>query len=202
MNNEQIEIGNKVKDLYFRFGIKSVTMDDVARELGISKKTLYTHFKDKSELVEAVVKLEIDLQEERIDAIINKNLDAITEMFEIHKMMNQYMRQYSHVIQYDLKKYYPSVYTRILQIKRDRTYEGMKENIEKGISEGLFRKEVNPRLISKVNLIRIEGSIDTCLFTDDELTSQDVFNQLFEYHIRGIATPKGIELMDKLTNNQ
>jgi AcrR family transcriptional regulator len=201
MNNEQIEIGNKVKDLYFRFGIKSVTMDDVARELGISKKTLYTYFKDKSELVEAVVNLEIDLQQERIDAIINKNLDAITEMFEIHKMMNQYIRQYSHVIQYDLKKYYPATYSRILQVKRERTYEGMKQNMEKGIAEGVFRKEVNAQLIAKVNLIRIEGSIETCLFTDDELTSLDVFNQLFEYHIRGIATRKGLEIMEKLTNN-
>lgn len=198
MTQEQEDILIRVKDLYLRYGIKSVTMDDVSRELGMSKKTLYQFFTDKSELVEGVIRFEIKRSVAIVDEIIGHGYDAIEEMYQIHRFMDAMARQHSHVAEYDLKKYYPAVFNDILKFKREHLYKIWKENIEKGKEQGYYRKEVNTEIISKTNLLRFESSMDTCIFSSEELLSQDFFTEILTYHIRGIATSKGIARFDEL----
>jgi len=202
MNPEQINIITRVTNMYLRYGIKSVTMDDVAHELGISKKTLYQYFTDKSELVEAVITHEIGNHVRTIDAFLSIGTDAITEMFHIHQFMDKMGRRHSHVVEYDLKKYYPAKFAEILNIKRDHIYTIWKNNIEKGKAESYYRPEVNTEIIAKTNLLRYESSMDTCIFSSEELLSLDFFTEIFIYHIRGIATAKGIERMEQLLKQQ
>lgn len=198
MAQEQIEIIARVKDLYLRYGIKSVTMDDVARELGISKKTLYQYFTDKSQLVEAVIQMELEHSAETAKAIMGQGVDAVEEMHMVHKFLDSMARHHSHVAEYDLRKYYPTLFNTVLKFKRERLYEIWKTNIEKGKAQGLYRAEVNTEIISKTNLLRFESSIESCIFSTEELLSQDFFTEIFTYHIRGIATPKGIERMEEI----
>jgi len=202
MNQEQIEIITRVHDLYMRYGIKSVTMDDVARELGMSKKTLYQYFADKSELVEAVINQEMQNGTAIVEELLTAKVDAITEMLHIHQFMDKMARRHSHVTDYDLKKYYPAVYAQLLKFKREKTYTIWKNNMEKGKSEGLYRSEVNVEIIAKTNLLRSESSMDTCIFSSEELMSKDFFMEIFIYHIRGIATQAGIERLEELLKQQ
>lgn len=202
MNQEQIEIIARVHDLYMRYGIKSVTMDDVARELGMSKKTLYQYFADKSELVEAVINQEMQNGVSIIDELLTAKVDAITEMLHIHQFMDKMARRHSHVTEYDLRKYYPNVYAQLLKFKREKTYTIWKNNMEKGKAEGLYRAEVNVEIIAKTNLLRSESSMDTCIFSSEELLSKDFFMEIFIYHIRGIATQAGIERLEELLKQQ
>ena len=202
MLKEQEDIILKVKDLYIKYGIKSVSMDDVARECGISKKTLYQYFKDKEELVEKVFQFLIDANKSVVDNMLNQNLDAITEMFEIHLFMDDMARRHSHVVEYDLKKYYPHVFEQIIDVRRQRIYDIGISNMKKGLKEGYYRPEINIEIIVKLALLRFESSIDTCIFTNEELLSQDFFKELFIYHIRGIGTAKGISKMESLLKTQ
>ncbi|MFT3740200.1 MAG: TetR/AcrR family transcriptional regulator [Breznakibacter sp.] len=198
MTQEQMEIVTRVGELYLRYGIKSVTMDDVARELGVSKKTLYQYFSDKGQLVEAVIQMKLAQSTEMAKDIMDKGVDAVEEMYLIHKFLDLIARQHSHVAEYDLKKYYPALFNSVLKFKRERLYDTWKTNIEKGKTEGLYRPEANTEIISKTNLLRFESSIESCIFTTEELLSQDFFTEMFTYHIRGIATCKGIERMEEI----
>lgn len=198
MNTEQIEIVTKVKELYYRYGLKSVTMDDAARELGISKKTLYQFFSDKEKLIEAVIKLQIDIHTQKVDLLLSNAEDAVSEMFMIHQFLDHMTKEHSFSFEYDLKKYYPNLYTHVLNIKRDRIYKIGINNIEKGIASGHYRKEVNAKVISKINLMRYESTIGECMFSPDEISSKGFFNQILNYHVRGMATSKGIERLEEL----
>ncbi len=198
MTTEQTDIARKAKELYFRYGIKSVTMDDVARELGISKKTLYQHYSDKAELVEASVLQDMGEAQKTLEALIANCADAIDEMLTIHKFMDKMARMHSYAAEYDLKKYYPTLYMKVLTVKRDTIYSIWKSNMEKGKASGLYRMELNTEIIAKMNLLRFESTMDTCILTPEELLSQDFFTEIFIYHIRGIGTSKGISRMEEL----
>ena len=127
MHEELINILNKVKVLYSKYGIRSVTMDDVSRELGMSKKTLYQYVKDKTELVDKIVDLEIDRYGCFFDSLSSQNLNAIEELFEVQKIVSKMLREHNPSQNYDLRKYYPEQYDKILKIKLKK-YIIMKAN--------------------------------------------------------------------------
>ncbi len=197
MHDELINILGKVKVLYNKYGIRSVTMDDVSRELGISKKTLYQYVRDKTELVEKIVELEIEKYSCFLEQLVERNLNAIEELFEVQKMISRMLREHNPSQEYDLKKYYPEQYAQILKIRRERMYTNILNNLKKGKADGLYRSELNEEIIAKVQLLRMETSFDTEIFTLEEVMSAKVFFEIFIYHIRGIANDKGIELLEK-----
>ena len=196
MHDELIHILNKVKSLYGKYGIKSVTMDDVSRELGISKKTLYQYVKDKTELVEKIVELDIERYGCFFDQLLLQNLNAIEELFEVQSMVSRMLRDHNPSQEYDLRKYYPDQYAKILKIRRERIYANILANLKKGKNDGLYRSELNEEIIAKIQLLRIETSYDTEIFTLEEIVSTKVFFEIFIYHIRGIANEQGIKLLE------
>lgn len=202
MNEELKNILKKVKDLYFRYGIKSVTMDDVSRELGISKKTLYQYVVDKNDLVVKVVDLELDESCCSLDTLFNDEINAIEQLFDAHKYVHQMMKDYSPVSDYDLKKYYPDIFRKLHKVRRERMYEVMLTNLRKGKKEGLYREELNEDILAKLHVSRIENAFDSELFTTEEKTSMKVFYEFFIYHIRGIANENGIKLLEEKLKNK
>ncbi len=187
----------RVRCLYQKYGIKSITMDDVSRELGISKKTLYQHVKDKTELVEGVVDMEIERHTEIFGKIFNNQYNAIEELFEVQKVNNQMIKDHNPSQMYDLKKYYPEQFEKVVKARRNVIYNNILNNIIKGKTEGLYRAELNNELIAKLHLLRIENAFDTDIFTLEEITSNQLFYEIFVYHIRGISTRQGIEFLEK-----
>jgi TetR/AcrR family transcriptional regulator, cholesterol catabolism regulator len=197
MNEEFKNILSKVLCLYMKYGIKSVTMDDVAHELGISKKTLYQYVSDKNELVSKVVDIELEEKGKPFDEIYNGNLNAVEEAFEVHKVVNKLLRSYNPSTEYDLKKYYPVLYSKIAKVRRERMYNHIFYNLKKGKEEGLYRSELNEEFIAKIQLSRIENAFDNGIFTQEEMLSPKLFFEFFIYHIRGIANEKGIAILEQ-----
>ena len=197
MNEEMDNILSKVRDLYKNYGIKSITMDDVARELGISKKTLYQYVTDKEDLVDKFIESEIKTIQEEICKCINTDYNAIEELFELSVFMNRMMRDRNPATEYDLKKYYPAQYQKILKIRREGTYSYLMQNLRKGKEEGLYRIDMDEETIAKLYLMRSENASFSDIFTVSEFTSYQLFIELLKYHIRGIATEKGIKELEK-----
>lgn len=197
MNEELLNILEKVKTLYQKYGIKSVTMDDVSRELGISKKTLYQYVKDKNELVEMVVNLELETSIRQFSQVLNGELNAIEELFEVQKIVDYLVQKHNPSQEYDLKKYYPDTYKKIIKTRRDRMYCNILSNISKGKQQGVYRENLNEEIIAKDYVMRFENAVDCEIFTDEEKSSRTVFNELFIYHIRGIANEKGIKILEQ-----
>jgi TetR/AcrR family transcriptional regulator, cholesterol catabolism regulator len=203
MNEELKNILLKVRELYSKYGIKSITMDDVARELGISKKTLYQYVTDKDELVGKFIDNEIELRQEEICKCFQAGFNAIEELFEISRFMNRIMKDQNPATEHDLKKYYPHHYQKTVAVRRERIYSYVLQNLKKGKKEGLYREEMNEEIIAKLYLSRVESIHLNDLFTVEEFTSSKLFMELLEYHIRGIATEKGINVLKhKLKENE
>jgi len=196
MCEELKNILKKVRCLYQKYGIKSVTMDDVAHELGISKKTLYQYVKDKNDLVAQVIDLEIEDSPMKPDNCHWEDLNAVEEMLEVHKKVDRMIKTYNPSTEYDLKKYYPEEYQKIQKVRRERIYNFILSNIKKGKKEGLYREELNEEYITKMHLSRVEHAFGNDIFTSDELSSSALFYEVFIYHIRGIATTNGISFLE------
>jgi AcrR family transcriptional regulator len=196
------EIIIRVSELYMKYGIKSVSMDDVARELGISKKTLYQHFKDKDELVQKVIEFHADYLSKEMFKMVSKKANAIEELLQVSKFISQYMKEINPSVTYDLKKYYPQIWKDINLNDRDHIFNHIKENMIKGIKEGLYRKDLNIDIIAHFYLFRIEMSQTYEMIVDNKYPFDEIFNTSFNYHIRGIANQKGLDYLESKIKNE
>jgi len=193
MENELLEILKKVKALYIKYGIKSITMDDVARELGISKKTLYQYVQNKDELVEKVVDLHQAEQDVFFEKIKSKKLNAIQSLLWVNKLISKMMEDYNPSVEFDLKKYHSSVFRKIKERGQKKMFDSVLDNIIQGKKEGLYRSNINETLIAKMYVLRVEMMMESDVISRDEMRDPENIGQILEYHIRGIASEKGIK---------
>jgi TetR/AcrR family transcriptional regulator, cholesterol catabolism regulator len=191
MDDKILHILEQVRRLYHRYGIKSVTMDDVAKHLCISKKTLYEYFKDKEDLVKNIVLLDHSNRNKFFSEIGNKNLNAIEELFEVYRMINIMFRDYNASMEYDIHKYYPDLFSQVKEIRRKKMYDTLYSNMNKGKKEELYRKDLNSKIIARLHVFKVENMFDNDIFTMEELSSVKVFNEVFVYHMQGIMSEKG-----------
>jgi TetR/AcrR family transcriptional regulator, cholesterol catabolism regulator len=192
MEGRTLHILEQVRELYGRYGIKSVTMDDVAQHLCISKKTLYEHFKDKEDLVRSIIYLEHEIYNKIHDEILSRNLNSIEELLEVYKLIHTRFREYNASMEYDLRKYYPDLFLNIRDFRRKNMFESFLNNMNKGKKEGVYRKELNTKIIAKLHVFMVENLYDNDLFSIEELISSQVFHELFVYHLYGILSGKGL----------
>jgi TetR/AcrR family transcriptional regulator, cholesterol catabolism regulator len=197
MNEELSIILKRVRLLYQKYGIRSVTMDDVSRELGISKKTLYQYVRDKDELVRKVVDLEISVYQEHIHEMFREKLNAIEEIAKIAGCIGYMLKEYSAVTEYDLKKYYPELYVRVREVRREHIHRFIQDNLIKGKNEGLYRENLNVDVLSKLSVSNIDSMFESEIITISELLDQHFFFEYFVYHLRGIASKKGLQVLEE-----
>ncbi len=183
-------------NLYKNYGIRSVTMDDVAHELGISKKTLYQHVGDKTELVRKVVFEIMKTEGENFKRLVHPEANAIEELFHVNKHLKKMMKNVNASFEYDLKKYYPDLFKQIRTRKIENMFNSVKKNLEKGVKEGLYRKDLNIEYITRYYVSRIESSIDIEFLKSKEIVVSDFFYEIFIYHIRGVANSNGIAFLE------
>jgi AcrR family transcriptional regulator len=197
MNDKRQEIIEKVRELYHRYGIRSVTMDDVVREMGISKKTLYQYFTDKNELVKAVIDCDAKRKHIEHDESLKGASNAIEKMLGFYDFQMKMIRDTNPSMIFDLKKYYPEVHRDLVDQKRRIIYNEMLANLRQGKSEGFYRKEMDEEVISRLNLMRVESFINSNVFRPEEILTRDFFKEMFTYHMYGIVNDKGRELLEK-----
>lgn len=191
MEEKRRQIIARVHQLYMRFGIKSVTMDDAAAHLGISKKTLYDHFTGKEDLVSEVLQCSFNEKTALFDGIRRKNLNAIEELFEMSKIIREIYREYNPSVDFDIRKYYPSLSIRFRELKRKRMLSFSRHNLNKGKKEGLYRFDLNVSVLARLHVFRVGYILDSELFTVKEMTSGNVFHELLVYHLNGIISEEG-----------
>jgi len=175
-------------------------MDDIARELGMSKKTLYQSINDKNDLVEAALSLAGEQDCKVMSIFKNKDYNAIEQFFEFKKMMEPHIGQYQPTIMYDLKKYYPNVLQDFQNQQKDVVLEAYTANMLQGKKEGFYKEDFNESIIARLLFAHHIFTFDDTnnLFTSSELRSIELFSELFKYHFRGICTPEGIEEVERL----
>ncbi len=182
--------------LFLRYGVKSVTMDDIAVHLGVSKKTIYTHFADKDELVLSCVKAHMDGQICTITEIQKNSKNPIEELVQTSMFMKSMFKNLNASLLFDLKKYYPSAYKVFEEHKAKNMLELIKSNIEKGQSLGLYRSEIDAIVLAKLRVQEIEFAFDIHVFPIDTYNQFDVQMQYFNHFVYGLMTQEGINLFE------
>ena len=197
MDIKKKEILEQALKLFMRLGVKSMTMDDVATHLRISKKTLYEHFSDKNDLVEQVVASVCGYHRDTINAICARGLNAIDENEEITRFIVGQIGNMHPSVQFDLQKYHPKAWTIMEQREREDIYACVTKNLRKGIEQELYRDDLDVEVITRLYIARIDSTWDGRVFPPDQFNLSDVLWKHFEYHIRGIASKKGVAYLEK-----
>ncbi len=194
------KIIDKASELFLSLGFKSVTMDEIANELGISKKTLYKYFSNKLALVEETTSKFHESCFLGIETISNQGYNAIEENFKIKNMFKEMFKNAASSPIYQLKKYYPKIHEKAMQKEIVMFSECLKKNVEKGILEGYYRNDIDIGLVTQFYFYLVFGVHEN---TIDNHQLPKIEQQALAYHTRAIATEKGVkELEIQLKNNQ
>ncbi|AUP79009.1 TetR/AcrR family transcriptional regulator [Flavivirga eckloniae] len=197
------KIINKAADLFLTLGFKSVTMDDIAQEMGISKKTIYVHFANKTKLVEAVTFELFETICDGIDTICEASNNPIEELYDIKMFVMHHLKNEKSSPQFQLRKYYPQIHD-ALKIKQfEKMHDSVKESLQKGVDTELFRSNINVDFISRMYFNGMTGIKDESIFPKKIYTMEYLIESYLEYHLRAIVTDKGFNILNKfITSNQ
>ena len=190
------KIISKSEELFLSLGFKSVTMDHIASAIGISKKTIYAHFSNKTELVEVVIFSTLDQIFQGIDKINEASVNPIEKLYEIKMFVLNYFKNEKVSSQHQLKKYYPEIYER-LQVKQfEKMHASFENSLEMGINTGLFRASIDINFISRLYFNGMNAIRDISIFPESDFGKDYVFESYLEYHLRAIVTKQGLNLLN------
>ena len=183
--------------LFMKNGIRSISMDDIAKELGMSKKTIYQYVANKTELVEMV----LDFMREKesnicIDGDITK-MNAIDILLAVSRNVSRQMKDLNPINAYELQKYYPTIYREFILKKRDHVYTTLKQNFEQGIAEGIYRNDLDIDLVARLYIQKLIDVHDPEFLSSVNFGFEKVFQVMFDNHIRGIANAEGLAYYEK-----
>ena len=185
-------------EMFLNFGFKSVTMDDIANELSISKKTIYQHFCNKHDLVEASTLSVFETVSCGIDDIREMKKNSIEEIFIIRSFMMQHLNNESASPFYQLQKFFPKIFSCLRTKQLEKVNGCMVDNLQRGIDNGLYRSNINIDFISRIYFTGLTGIKDQDIYPAAMFNMSDLTKQFLEYHLRGIVTAKGQEVLEKL----
>jgi TetR/AcrR family transcriptional regulator, cholesterol catabolism regulator len=198
---EDYEVKEKIlagsEALFMRYGIRSVSMDDIARHLSVSKKTLYQHFADKDELVTVMSQEHMKRDVLEYEQISRESENSIDELNKISIRLRCDMEEMNPSLLYDLQKFHPKAWALWQQHKNGSIMSSIVRNLKQGISEGYYRDDIHTEVIALSRLILIESAFDERIFPKDKYNLVEVQSQFFDHFVYGICTDKGRRLYQK-----
>lgn len=198
-------VENRIKKetgaLFFKYGIRSITMDQIACNLGISKKTIYIYYKDKEELVSSFTDQELNDQSKEMNQIRLSSIDSIDEMLKVMNHLKNFFSRVNPAVFYDLQKFHPSAWEKFKQFKEKVLIAFVEENIKSGIKKDLYRKELQVGLIARLRIEEVELGMNPIIFPPDQFNIAEVQTGLIDHFVHGIASAKGLKLIEKYKKN-
>lgn len=194
-NREKLVKG--AEELFMRYGLRSVSMDDIARHLGISKKTIYQHFADKDEVVVTVAKLHMEKQRQQFEEIRKHAKNCVEEMVNISYCLKENIRNINPSLLFDMQKYHQVAWNEWLSFKHRFIKDSVVRSLKQGVEEGCFRDDLDMEVIAIMRLEQVQLAFDSAIFPREKYDIPDVQAQLFEHFVQGIFTDKGRKLYQK-----
>ncbi|MBT2163496.1 TetR/AcrR family transcriptional regulator [Zobellia barbeyronii] len=195
------EILHKATNMFLNLGFKSVTMDDLANEMGISKKTIYTHYANKTALVQkCTTNLSYEISE-GISQICTLHKDPIEELYDIKRFVMIHLKDEKASPQYQLQKFYPKIHEKLKKSQFELMQKCVISNIKRGIEQGIYRENLNIEFISRIYFLGVTSIKDFRLFPEEKFPTLSLMDDYLEYHIRGIVTPKGRKVLNEIINS-
>jgi len=190
------------KNLFMQFGLKSITMDDIAKKVGVSKKTIYQFFNDKNSIVFKSVHKHFSEHRIEIEEVLNNSKDPIETIYRISKHMQMQVEAINPTVFYDLQRYFPKAYKRFLEFKNTFMKESLQQILDDGINAGYFRKELDTEILVIQRIEQVQMAFDNDIYPRDRFDFKKVHEQLFDHFIHGILTIKGKEKYNQYLNEE
>jgi len=180
--------------MFRMYGIKSVTMFDISRESGVSKKTVYEHFKDKEDLVNEGMSFLLNGHMEQFKDFRQHSANAIEELIKELEYMELLGKTVNPVMLYEIQKYHPEIWQTIETFKKDCVLGSIVENLQRGVKEGLYRKDLKMEIVARMRQLQVEAVFDPVQYPAARYDMHEVMTQLMQHFILGITTLKGRKL--------
>ncbi len=192
------------EDLFMKFGIRSISMDDIARSVGVSKKTLYQYFEDKEDLVSMVLKSHLERSTKQYDDLRLTSANSIEELARLSVCLKKDMEEMNPSMLYDIQKFHPKAWGIWLEYKNIFIRESVVRNLKQGIEDGYIRDEVNPDILASVRIELVQLAFSQEIFPREKFSLAEVQGQIFDHFVFGLVTEKGKKLYMKYKelNNQ
>ncbi len=181
-----------------KYGIKSLTMDDIARELGMSKKTLYAHVENKNDLVYQSMQWHIEREECDFKEIANKASNAVEEMMNIITNAAEHIKSLNTNIIFELQKFFPETYELFNKFREDHIRKAILSNLQRGVEEGYYREDMDVEVVSKIYVSNTFILFDQNLFPSKKHQFIELYREFMNYHLHGIVSSKGLKYIQKI----
>ncbi|UXP31182.1 TetR/AcrR family transcriptional regulator [Reichenbachiella agarivorans] len=200
-----LEVKDKIKEtaihLFQRYGIRSVSMDDIARELSISKKTIYQFYKDKDQIVTLGVVEHIEKERDEFQCLLNSSENAIDEMLKFSTCLKRNLGEINPALLFDLQKFHFSAWELWVDFKNGFIKKTVLNVIKRGKEEGLFRPEINEEILACYRIEAIEMAFNQHVFPSEKFDFVELQITLMDHFLRGMLTMKGLLYYDELNNS-
>jgi AcrR family transcriptional regulator len=196
-NVQKDRILEGAEELFFKAGIRSVTMDEIARHLGMSKKTLYQFYRDKDDIVSAMVQKKLEEDECQMIEIADNSSNVMEEMLKMMKCAEEFFSRVNPILIHDLQKFYPEAWSFFQQFKSNVVIDKMQDILKRGIEQGYVRENIDTKVMAKMHVWQIELGFDNNVFPHNEFNSWKVQLQFLEHFIYGICTEKGYQVLSE-----
>ena len=197
MSEMKQRILSATHELFMKYGIRSVSMDDIAKHIAISKKTIYQSYKDKDELVHELMKVKLKEDEKEFQDLEKESENVIDEIFNIMKHMGKVMGKINPSVFYDLQKYHPETWKLFREFKDNFILNMVENSLLRGIRQGHIRAEINTKILARMRMEQIEMGFNPAIFPPDKFKLLDVQLSMIDHFLYGICTLKGHKLINK-----
>lgn len=196
-NVQKDRILEGAEELFFKAGIRSVTMDEIARHLGMSKKTIYQFYRDKDDIVSALIQSRLEQDKEELCSIGSKSSNVMEELINMMKHSEEFFSRVNPILIHDLQKYYPEAWAFFQQFKANVVIDSMQQILDRGIEQGYVRADIDTKVMARMRVWQIELGFDSSLYPHNEFNSWKVQLQFLEHFIYGICTEKGYQVINQ-----
>ena len=196
-NKQYLALLMKSRELFMKHGVKSLTMDEIAKQMGMSKKTIYQFVDNKSELIRLTMQDFLEEERKLMDGILKNSTNSIDEMIRMIEYWLQVVREFDAKTLNEVQKYYPETWTMYNDYRFNFMLGMIKNNLEQGVKEEYYRNDLDTDVISKIYILAVEILLNQDLFPTKQYTYVNIYREFLSYHLRGIVSIKGLKYLDE-----
>lgn len=190
----------EAEQLFWKYGVRSVTMEDIAKPLGISKKTIYQHFTDKEDIIYQVVQNKIVQDQSEVSCMAVDAANPVEEILAVLAMMRKHAGKASPNLLIDIQRHYPQAFALFRQHKENYIMRSILENIQKGIDQGLYRADMNPTILARIRVEQIELAFNNDIFPTGQYGMLEIQYEMTHHFVRGMLTEQGFTIYNQYIN--
>ena|SRR5579863_3231320 len=188
---------SKSRELFMKFGMKNLTMDEIAKEMGMSKKTIYQYVENKSELVKLTLQDYLAEERQQVEDILRNSSNSVEQMIKMIEYLLQVVREFNTSAIYDLQKYYPEAWNIYNEYRFNYMRACINDNLRNGVKQGYYRKDLDTDIISRIYVMGVEILKNQDLFPMQEYMFFNIYREFLNYHLRGIVSLKGLKYLEE-----